>query len=107
MLQYIEEAFNQVGIQNVLERARDIRINEYLESLSTTIKLCGVTVKEIEQTEQLMLILNKFFGKQIKIYHHFSSQGSYGGVVIRIRGYLLSDLSLLKVNENLTIPTKH
>lgn len=107
MLPQIEYAFQEVGILNVLNRARNIFINEYVDSFSTTIKLCGITLKEVEQTEQLTLLLNELFGKRIKIYHHLSYKGKYGGVVIKIHSYLLSDIDLLKVNENIQIKTVH
>lgn len=107
MLHEIEYAFQEVGIPNVLNRCRNIYINEYIDSFSTTIKLCGVTVKEVQQVETLIQILNQLFGKRIKVYHHLSFNGKYGGVVVKIHSYLLSDIELLKVNENIQIKTVH
>lgn len=107
MLHEIEYAFQEVGVPNVLNRARNVFINEYVDSFSTTIKLCGITLKEVDQTERLTLLLNELFGKRIKIYHHLSYGGKYGGVVVKIQSYLLSDIDLLKVNENIMIKTVH
>ncbi len=107
MLPEIEYAFQEVGIPNVLNRARNVYINEYVDSFATTIKLCGVTVREVEQVEQLLILLNQLTGKRIKLYHHISVNGSYGGVVIRFACCLLSQIELLRVQENITIKTVH
>lgn len=107
MLHEIEYAFQEVGIHGVLSRARNIYINEYVDSFATTVKLCGITVREVEQVEQLLIMLNQLTGKRVKIYHHISVNGSYGGIVIRFACCLLSPIELLKVEENIMIKTIH
>lgn len=107
MLHEIEYAFQEVGIHGVLTRARNVYINEYVDSVATTVKLCGITVREVEQVEQLLIMLNQLTGKRVKIYHHISVNGSYGGIVIRFACCLLSPIELLKVEENIMIKTIH